>query len=910
MRFHLHHAGIVALVVGGAAMGCSSTDTPTAEAIGSSAAAISTPTDNFQFQFQLGAPRPVVAVGRDWVLETDTGGVQGFKRNVDAHGSFNGAATAALNLSLQSIFDTPNPGDAMSQDASYNAELANLQTEFPSGVQQYVAPCTATNTANCASAWYDGDTVYDEYSGHFFIMTKVRRSVWSCADVGISPPPNFTAGWNDGHRTNGVIDHPCFGAPEKYVEIAAHRSIMVAVSQCNAQLQDCENPTRPFLTYTLAEDDADWAQIDVSRGLVMVNYRVNDGSNYKYPNDVAAGKVYGYSAQSLISGTLKPSTSPTPGFLLTASNFATTGVSSSGAQVSTGEASNQNFMMFAAMHQATSTDWPTLVTMHDGNNVWAYDLVPTSTAYLQAAANAPSALNLWDLSPWISSIQPSTPAVVTVPGGMNQQFNTRPVWSTASSTTLPGALYWSFRDTASGGISAFQWPMRSWSPSAPPQFGASATEWDSNRGFTQNEYDFPVLEHNYMSGDNVLVYHQDTPPGDPTNVTVTPFYTVAEPNDLVFATSVAIPPAPPAFTPGFAPVSQPANVAALASAGGAVDILSDVSDPIRPQVFFTSVASSGGGYTPFVTAITMPDGVVNSPFFTPEPLQIPLGSNQTVEVDFTGGALGLANVSVPLPTCTAGGDLGAPTNVKVSPQSVTLSLSLPSTATVGATYIEGISCTNGVSVVVPVTATAAAFYPYPSTIQTGTNSGCTSVPLVWNGLVNCGNATYAVTMSPPSNLYEEIVASGIAYGGGFAWETLEICTGTGGVATAPNDYTVTIDATCGGSTYVGSLTVDVAVPGCQPSTCGNSCAASVPDGCGHELDCLNNCTGGSTCTAPEGSTVGTLCCPPGQYIPSTGGACICPSGSTWNATDQECLVVGPPGGGGGGHGGCRGTTCM
>src|SRR5262249_458474 len=146
------------------------------------------------------------------------------------------------------------------------------------------------------------------------------------------------------------------------------------------------------------------------------------------------------------------------------SNFPTTGFDTTGAQVSTGEASNANPIMFVAMHDATSSDWPTLVTMHDGNNVWAYNIVPSDPAYLAAAKTTPLALGLWDLSPWMSSLQISQAAVVTVPTTMQQQYNAHPVWSgRVSGQNWPGRLYWSFVNSQ-GGVSAFQWPMRGWQP--------------------------------------------------------------------------------------------------------------------------------------------------------------------------------------------------------------------------------------------------------------------------------------------------------------------------------------------------------------------------------------------------------------------------------------------------------------
>src|SRR5262249_16198878 len=149
--------------------------------------------------------RPVVAVGRDFIYETNTGQVLAYKRNVDANGSINGTSlpmTPMSNELYQSIFSA--------QTQQYDAELVTINQQYAgSNMQKPLDNCTSTDTTYCAKDWYDGDTVYDEYSGHFFMMTKVRRLVWSCTNIGLTPPTGYTAGWNDGHRTNGVLDHPC-----------------------------------------------------------------------------------------------------------------------------------------------------------------------------------------------------------------------------------------------------------------------------------------------------------------------------------------------------------------------------------------------------------------------------------------------------------------------------------------------------------------------------------------------------------------------------------------------------------------------------------------------------------------------------------------------------------------------------
>ncbi len=282
---------------------------------------------------------------------------------------------------------------------------------------------------------YDGDTgFYDEYSGRFFAMTKVRRPIWTCEnytfDVQADPPcPGGTGYWNGVRDAAHNPVGPCTCAPKDYVDSIDSRSILLAVSTCKNG-QDCENPSHPWNTYVLADKDVgDWAQIVVTRGLVMVNSH----------DSTKSGHIWGFREDELVNGTA-PS-NPTPAFEIQESDFVTN--------------SQLGSVMFASMHKPTSADYPLLVTMDESNvagfnNVAAFNLVPTDPAYVAAATANPKSQALWDLSPWASSIALTPEATAPVPTSMNQQMDAHPVWSADSNLSGgQGSLYWSFVDMGS-----------------------------------------------------------------------------------------------------------------------------------------------------------------------------------------------------------------------------------------------------------------------------------------------------------------------------------------------------------------------------------------------------------------------------------------------------------------------------
>ena len=678
-------AACVALVVADVACGTSPASSQ-GERTGSTAAALTNPPTQLQsFQTGQGTTRPVVAVGRDYVLLTDTTNVRAFKREAaDGLGTISSIWGSDLpsgtpySSTLVDIFHEQIP--------IYNAQVQSWNSMYQGQVANPVQPCnyadssymdvktpTPALTNGCATTSYDGDTIYDEYSGHFFVLTKLRRSVWTCDTNGNPGTPGGTGWWD------GTPGDPCNDSPAGYALGVSARPFMVAVTKCNSVGTDCENPNNGWNTYTLVQTHADWGQIMVARGLAMVSGRDDHAVEGFNP----AGMLWGFSANSLITGadyqTPNQRFVPAPGFQTVADDFQTT--------------DGLSLLMLVKLHSPTSADFPMVVTQ-DGGNLAAYNLVPTDPAYVQAVQADPLSPTLWDLSPWISSIAVSGEATIPLPAGLTQQFNAHPVWSAnATGPGTGGALYWSFVN-GSQGVSAFRWPMTP-APLARLQPPGSTFGTLASQGFVQWNVgvgvDFPVLEHNEISGDTVLLF--DTFTGSTSAPFETSQYAVAGPTDTAFSAPVTIKQA-----------SGTGNT--LASVGGTVDIVSNVSDPIRPQVFMTSVASNASdGFDQRMTSVQLNDPPVTPP---PPALQLPLGMNGDIVVPFPGWASAPTNVSPPLPTCTAGGDLGAPSLLTVTAQGVTVAVSMPWTAPVNTPLVEGVSCSNGVSVAVPV---SAQLYP-------------------------------------------------------------------------------------------------------------------------------------------------------------------------------------------------------
>jgi hypothetical protein len=828
--------------------------------------------------------RPVVAVGRDYVLSTSTSGFAFFKR--DSAGNIDTTKAVPNLVDFSTLFAT--------QVTNYNNEVATINGQYAgvvpvaNQVPTPTSPCQSVdyynspipgsiadilpvNPPGCANALYDGDTVYDEYSGHFFMMVKVRRPVWTCDTAN---GPGGTGWWDGVQATSTTPVDPCnptIPAGQSppawaagYANVMSGRAIFVAVSRCNALGVDCENPVNGFNTYTLAEAHADWAQIVVNRGLVMVNYH-DKGSYYGVS---PLGRIWGFGANDLINGTLSTTTvPPTPSFYFGSNSFKTTNGLS-------------NTLMFTEMQSPTSSDFPILVTM-DGSSVAAFNIVPTDAGYIQAAALTPQSPALWDLSPWMKSLTVSGEALAPVTstdpngGAISQQYNAHPVWSAASTGAGgPGSLYWSFVNGAQG-ISAFRWPLTAASLSTQEATTPTHPSLSTGQGFQRWDVasggspDFPVLEHNQMTGDTVLLFHTYTNPG-PGLFLEAAQYAAAGPLDPNFQTPVAIP------TPN---VTLSASKK-VASAGGVVDILSNVSDPLRPQVFMTSVASTGGGkaagYTPFLSQVPLQDTLIPPVIgATPSPMQIATGGAATTYIPFAAPGASVPTATV---SCTAGGDLGQAQGFDIQPSGVTVALQVP--PGLSGSFFEGVSCTNGIAVSISVTTTAATLTASPSsiTIMQGSNAGPSMGTVYFNQTDPTQSActTAYVIVSPlPTGVSGSIQANSLSLG--VFWNA------------QPGTYTIQVSTSgCALDSNV-NVTLHVIPYSCQPEAyCENQGVqgglqcGSVADGCGGTDNC-GPCGTGQVCSE-------NMCCPTGEV---------------WNSYFNACAAGGkgykpPP---------CRGTTC-
>ena len=884
-RWMLALAGCAAILAAHVACGTPDTSSQDGE-IGTTSEALATTPQPFQTVSDAGAAdlRAVVSVGRDYVLVTDVGSVRAFPRSqTDGKGSI----VEGSPIYAKALFDIfkdqiPQINIQTNNNVTANPGVNVVQTcPFTTDVQYLDAPPAGGIPNGCVDNTYDGDTVYDEYSGHFFVMTKAHHSVWTCDT---SKGPGGTGLWDGNHNDAGVPDK-CSNTSAGYALSMAARQIMVAVTKCNPAGVDCENPANGWNTFTLANAYQDWAQIMVARGLVMVNY--HDTSTYEGYS--ALGTVWGFSASEMINDTLTPNFLPSPGFTILPSEY----------RMKNGLADT---VMLTKLHSPTSTDFPMLVTM-DGSNVAAFNIVPTDANYFAALQSTPQSPALWDLTPWMGSMTLSGEATAPVPAGLSQEFNAHPVWSAASTGAGgPRSLYWSFVN-GSQGVTAFRWPMTSASPSpleaTAPTYPVLSTaapnyrQWNvatsSSNGASPNAYDFPVLEHNEMSGDTVLVFHTVSLTGGGQlpfgPLLETPNYAAAGPTDQSFAPAVTI--ASPTGT------STSTTQSALASAGGTIDILSNVSDPIRSQVFMTSVASSGNGgigFTPYVTAVQLTD----------PPIPPVIGATQSSLTIFQGGSTGTtipfvplsptANVTPATVTCSAGGDLSQPgvqAWFDVSPTGVWVQFELPLNFPLG-TFLEGVSCTNGVAVVLTITVTAPVFYASPSsiTMMQGSSLGVTkaSTTLLFT---SAGAAEQACTTS------YEVMATTLPAGVVAATNSNELtleATATATPSPPGAPYTVTVGTSGCGTTSSTVVPVTVIPYACQPETyclnqgvTGGLQCGTTPDGCGGISNC-GVCGTGETCSS-------NMCCP---------------SGTTWSSKLNGC---GRAGGGGGVGPICKGTTC-
>jgi hypothetical protein len=272
---------------------------------------------------------------------------------------------------------------------------------------------------------------------------------------------------------------------------------------------------------------------------------------------------------------------------------------------------------------------------------------------------------------------------------------------------------------------------------------------------------------------------------------------------------------------------------------------------------------------------------------TSNPAPVPEGYRGSTNINVQGNLVGQTSNLALFPTsCTASGFVqSTPSPARLS-QGIgpEIDYSIPWGTPVGSTFSEFVTCDNGQSLGQTVSVAPPMLSASPSTITLLENSCALNqyayANLVWANPLdgNCDNETYTISSQLPA---------GIQAYTNFA--SLAVCDSSG----MPQSFDLMFTST---SCYIGAATggVHVNVVSCIPKTsCGSSCQAAMPDGCGGTLDCSSNCTGVYTCTAPQGTTTGLACCGPGQYIPAGGASCVCSNGGTWSSISEECVPPTP-----------------
>jgi hypothetical protein len=280
------------------------------------------------------------------------------------------------------------------------------------------------------------------------------------------------------------------------------------------------------------------------------------------------------------------------------------------------------------------------------------------------------------------------------------------------------------------------------------------------------------------------------------------------------------------------------------------------------------------------------------PSLLASPISFPAGTDYTYYVDISGNLVGQSsNTALRPSTCTVSGPLPASLNMPYGP-APNIRYSMPWNTPAGTKFVETISCDNGQSAQQTITAQTAAISASPATVKVLVN-GCataqysgTTINWADSSEATCAPVPPAAPWGITSTLPSGIQASSASQGAG---EYFKFCDSSGKL----QNFDVQVTAVGCNETAVTDVHVEVV--SCVPKTsCGNSCQSAMPDGCGGTIDCAGSCTGGTTCTAPQGTTAGLLCCEPGQYIPAGGTACKCINGGTWSSTLKTCVQAGCP----------------
>jgi hypothetical protein len=207
-----------------------------------------------------GAPDPQIAVGRKFVLAADTTDLVFLSRpslkpvtTVTSSSPVFSASTLFSSLFITIDKRIAKPPHAIPPNAC-NPSDPNFDQQFDSKHPDRHIP-------GCITAAYDTRILYDQPRHVFWIASAIRNWLWHCKysatgaailedDTGISDPTPCHTNW-DSHW--------------------AHRFIGIAVTRTDAGGQ--EDPSRKFFTYAVDDDYADWPQMAVHGGLLVLMHR-------------------------------------------------------------------------------------------------------------------------------------------------------------------------------------------------------------------------------------------------------------------------------------------------------------------------------------------------------------------------------------------------------------------------------------------------------------------------------------------------------------------------------------------------------------------------------------------------------------------------------------------------------------
>lgn len=430
-------------------------------------AASSPPPSLAPFVPQTYGVRPVVAAGLHYIYSLDATNYQVYRRNADG----TPGAVVQARKGLWWIFQPM-------------ITKLDLNTTYPSSTG--IKPCPAASSYGpvdpdssgyvpaskvaCIESAYDSDVYYDPQTKRIWILAHLRPSIKKC--------PNQI-----GYYTLAESATTCHVVAPSVLNKVLHRYIAVAVSRPGAASSDVEDPANGFKSYILVDDYADWSQLMVHNGLVLVNSR-----------DLATNnRLYVWGANDLITNAVIPNNAilPTPSAKFDNSNF--NGAAVDWVNGKTVQVQLATAMMF--VRQQTDAKVTYLLSGTADGKMVVYGLISNLGSTGQMPA--PSLI---------------MPAVVALPEAM-------PPLQKASGAYADGFLYWGWAvpdpaNTNRSFIRTFRWEVHqaghTWNGVHPIHITNSAAsgylESDIGRTDTTRSWVLPTMNA-APNGDVVTMFH-------------------------------------------------------------------------------------------------------------------------------------------------------------------------------------------------------------------------------------------------------------------------------------------------------------------------------------------------------------------------------------------------------------------